>query len=442
MSSRVSKYAPQLLCGLVVLVVSCLALWGQAQDYGGGVPNVGATWGPPPAAAGGTGAIDLCGKRLELVFKNNSGREAFTNYPATIILDQDNSSIVDTSDFGDNACPDVRFTDSDGTTELDFEIDICDPNGTSIFYVEVPQIDASNTDKIYVYYDDGDGDCSSADGTENKTGTWSGVFEAVWHLSEDPNSETILDSTSNNHDSTEMGGGMTGADSVTTRFGGKGIDFDGTDDYLRVSAAHDGGGGWSIGTSGDCDEGFVIIAWQYDHHGNDDGRLISKADGINEEDHQFMLGGLNWQLIRVRANIGGGNTAVGADSQYTENSWNMAVGGYWDPNDAIYAWSFEDPNDIGSKTSISGSVETNNNEVCIGINPDGSAGSGDCSDGPDSPFDGVIDELWILCKAAKFDGDGVGSYDWLEFTHAHQADPNAEVDDNGTVETCTGGSCE
>jgi heme-binding NEAT domain protein len=155
-------------------------------------------------------------ERSTLTFDNSGQTENLTDFPVLVKLDSGNIDYAKTQ----NAGQDLRFVDSDDTTELDFEIEEWNESGTSYVWVEVPQIDgSSSTDFIYMYY----GNTGASDG-QDVAGTWNSGYEAVLHLHDD-----FLDSTSHNNDGTNYG-----STDAAAQFA-DGQDFDGSND--RVDTA-------------------------------------------------------------------------------------------------------------------------------------------------------------------------------------------------------------
>ena len=84
---------------------------------------------------------------------------------------------------------DIRFTDSDGTTPLKYEIeDWNDGAETAKVWVKVPRINSAvNTDYIYIYYDNP----GETDG-QDPTGVWDSNYKAVWHMYDSPGGPIIF----------------------------------------------------------------------------------------------------------------------------------------------------------------------------------------------------------------------------------------------------------
>jgi hypothetical protein len=148
--------------------------------------------------SGWASAYTSWGYRKTITFDNTSGNlgttpENLVNFPVLIALDSGDIDYSKTQDNGE----DIRFTDSDGTTTLSYEIEEWNESGTSYVWVKVPQIDTGNSDYIYMYY----GNDSASDG-QDVEGVWDDSFDSVWHLNEAPASATLEDSTSDNKDGT------------------------------------------------------------------------------------------------------------------------------------------------------------------------------------------------------------------------------------------------
>lgn len=132
--------------------------------------------------------------RKKVTFDNLAQAENLTNFPVLVKLDPTRISYINTQDSGQ----DIRFSDSNGTTLLPYEIEKWDETGESFVWVKVPQIDAfSNTDFIYMYY----GNTTATD-AQDSTAVWDENYIIVQHLNETLG--THSDSTINGHDSTTV----------------------------------------------------------------------------------------------------------------------------------------------------------------------------------------------------------------------------------------------
>ncbi|HLD20047.1 MAG TPA: DUF2341 domain-containing protein, partial [Patescibacteria group bacterium] len=171
--------------------------------------------------------------RKKITFDNSAQAENLTNFPVMVKLTSSNFDFTKAKTNGE----DIRFTDSNGTTELSYEIEQWSAAGQiAVIWIKVPQIDLSSaTDTIYVYY----GNASVTDG-QAATSVWSNGYAAVWHLNNDPagSAPQFLDSTSNAKHGTNGGGLVTG--DMVDGYIGKGLQFSGaSDDYFTISNVGD-----------------------------------------------------------------------------------------------------------------------------------------------------------------------------------------------------------
>lgn len=139
--------------------------------------------------------------RRKITFDNTTASlgttsEALVNFPVLVKLTASNFDFSKAQAAGQ----DIRFTDSDGTTLLNYEIESWDNSGqTASLWVKVPQIDInSNTDNIYMYYGNG-----SASDAQNASGVWETTYKSVYHLKE-ASGTAITDATSNAINGTKL----------------------------------------------------------------------------------------------------------------------------------------------------------------------------------------------------------------------------------------------
>jgi len=116
---------------------------------------------------------------------SNSGSSALTDYQVLITL---NTATLISAGKMRSDCGDIRFTDSDGTTLLNYWIESgCNSANTKI-WVKVPNIPASSTKTIYVYYgnpsatslSNGTATFIFFDNAETDYGHWEAIQEK-WH---------------------------------------------------------------------------------------------------------------------------------------------------------------------------------------------------------------------------------------------------------------------
>jgi len=117
-----------------------------------------------------------------------------TGYPLLISLTTDSDLAAHAKTDGS----DIIFVDANGT-KLPREIEkYTTATGLLVAHVKVNVL--NNTDvPIYMLF----GNVNAAE--VNSTDTWDSDFNAVWHMTDDPNTSTIQDSTANNLDGTKKG---------------------------------------------------------------------------------------------------------------------------------------------------------------------------------------------------------------------------------------------
>ena len=170
---------------------------------------------------------------------------------------------------------DILFTDSDGTTKLDHEIEKYDGGtGELVAWVRV-RLSSSQDKTVYMYYGNG-----TSGPQDNPTGVWDANYVGVWHLDEEVagtgSVDLYQDSTGNVHhgddhaSATGQGGQM-----------GAGQEFDGSDDRVEVphAAALNPSGVMTISTWFNAD---VI-----DPNTNVGDALVSKGDWNFDNSYYF-----------------------------------------------------------------------------------------------------------------------------------------------------------
>jgi FlaG/FlaF family flagellin (archaellin) len=179
--------------------------------------------------SGGGGVIPTVQYRKPITITGVTGGP-HTNFPVLVSISGDTDIGGSTGGSGGSVDGDhIYFTDSDGTTKLDHEIESFTGGAAVSLVAWVKVLSLTNNKVIYIYYGS-----DVAGGQENPTGVWDSSYRAVYHLSEDPSGTApqIKDSTANNNDATSYGS-MTTGDQVSAKIGG-GLDFDGSGDYLEA----------------------------------------------------------------------------------------------------------------------------------------------------------------------------------------------------------------
>jgi hypothetical protein len=120
------------------------------------------------------------------------GATALTNFPALVVLSTNIPGFA-YGDFLSLTNQDLRFTASNGTDELNYEIEKWNTNGSSYVWVQVPRLADTNT-SVWAWW--GKADTNAPAYTTNGA-TWSNGYAAVWHLGE-AGTGTRADSASTN----------------------------------------------------------------------------------------------------------------------------------------------------------------------------------------------------------------------------------------------------
>jgi hypothetical protein len=234
-----------------------------------------------------------------------------TDFPLLIDLSSDADIPVDANSAQGY---DIVFTDNDGLTLLDHEIIVYDRTNYKAFVrMDLPDL----SDKtIYVYY--GNPTVSSDPSSSN---TYSGDFQAVWHMEEEPfGGSNINDATSNGNLGTPDPSAFTSASSVGGKIG-QAISFDGTSDFFSVSNSS------SVNLNGNQ---FTIQAWINAPDNAADKAILAK--GLTNGNEQYMLGIGNIatpDYVITRARINGSFYSYSGGS-ITASNWQHIVYTYDD----------------------------------------------------------------------------------------------------------------
>ncbi len=138
------------------------------------------------------------GYRNTLSFKASSLSGNLSNFPVAVYLD---STKIDFAKIKAGGA-DIRFVDSDDSTELSHEVEYWDDGAeTAQLWVKIPQINNSDyLDYIYIYY----GNAAASDASDSAA-TWTDTGAvAVFHFGEN-SGFTAGDSTSGGNDATLTG---------------------------------------------------------------------------------------------------------------------------------------------------------------------------------------------------------------------------------------------
>jgi len=170
-----------------------------------------------------------------------------TNFPMLVSVTDPNLATtangghVASYNAGTNDPWDIVFMALDDTTcggagtspcRLNHEIEAyVASTGRLVAWVRVPSI--NNGTVIYIYY----GNSCMPSSTQNETGVWDANYRGVWHLSQNPTGTApqINDSTANAYNGTAVGSFVAGDQQAAVIDGG--LNFNGTNDEIQISAA-------------------------------------------------------------------------------------------------------------------------------------------------------------------------------------------------------------
>ncbi len=154
-----------------------------------------------------------------------------TNFPVLVqITDQNNPIFGNSQPDGD----DIVFTESDGVTKLDHEIDHYKDTTTRELdaWVRIPNLSSTVDTVLYMYYGN-----NSISSQENENAVWDSNYVMVHHLQESPADGVTghIDSTQYGNDGTPMNfEDNTGTTNAIGKIGGA-DSFAGDNDYVTVS---------------------------------------------------------------------------------------------------------------------------------------------------------------------------------------------------------------
>lgn len=132
-------------------------------------------------------------KRIPITINNLDQATTHTNMPVLVRLNTSRINYADTLAGG----ADIRFTLSNQSTQLKYDIERWNSSGESLIWVKIPSIAASSNMIIYMYY----GHSGAADG-QDATNTWSGYY-GVWNMKK--SGSNYIDSTNTGKDCSQIG---------------------------------------------------------------------------------------------------------------------------------------------------------------------------------------------------------------------------------------------
>ena len=157
------------------------------------------------------------------------------------------------------------------------------------------------------------------------------------------------------------------------------VHFDGIDDYVDLKKLD------MVGNR------MTMLCWfQADDFNIEDLRFLSKADGIQADDHLWMLGTVSYggqPVLRMRVKTWWSTTTVNASTGVLEaGQWTMATATY----DGLWLKLYKNAEQVGLGLTIGSIHQDDHVKAWIGGNPDGESSR---------PFHGSIDEVAIFHRA-------------------------------------------
>ena len=276
--------------------------------------------------------------KLKLTLDGSKIDTDLTNFPVNITL----SSVTGINGFDATAVFDeliiisgtknIAITDSDDN-QLYTEIERWDwDNEKANLWVKVPTIVSGTDTDLYLYYDatvSGNTTYIGDTGDAAAKSVWDSNFKAVWHMAQDPNGDVvdaIKDSSSNAYHATPSGSMVT-ADLVDAKIG-KGIDFDGNDDYLSPGdvSMDFGTGGLTLEVIFKSANLGVIrdILWRHDDLNAHDPLIYFRLTATG-----------NIEIyVRGQTNTGSNLNIISSTANYDDNALHHAAAVFDDPNDS------------------------------------------------------------------------------------------------------------
>ena len=290
---------------------------------------------------------------------------------------------------------DIRFTSSDGTTELPREIESYS-GGTLYAWVKVTLTkDASDStdDVIYMYYSNAAATEPAAGSAYGSQNVWDSNYQAVWHMKEDPSGAApqIKDSTSNVRHGTSRGS-MTSGDVVAGKISNS-LDFDATDDAIDTS---------NFMSSGVTQ--LTAQAWVY-KTATKDSRIVFKTNVGNTGAPVFGLCSGGTDLVRARVRISDSTFTDYSVSTITLNTWTFVAFTYDGSNIRVY----NDGALVGT-VAETGTLVATSDVVVIATNDTGAT---------DRFWPGRIDEV-RLSNVAR-------STEWFSTQYSNQNSPSTFI---------------
>ncbi len=214
----------------------------------------------------------------------------------------------DLSDYARSDGFDILFTNSSGTTTLDYERESYDNSSGKLAVWLKADISSTTDTVLYMYY----GNSGSNTDQATTTGVWDSNYKGVWHLEEnvidESNQDAIhKDSSSNNNDGDQYG------NNEVSGILDQGQSFDGLNDYIEIDDDN----------SLDFTDALTVSFWI---NGDVDSPSASSSVYTSSGSDSFVVpDGVT--EITVKMWGGGGGGGAGIDGGGTQNVNNGGHGG-------------------------------------------------------------------------------------------------------------------
>ena len=291
--------------------------------------------------------------RMKIGPFNYSSTETLTNFPALVVLST-NLSGFSYSQFASTNGYDLRFSTSDNSQELNYEVEKWNTNGSSYVWVQVPQLQSGTY--IWASWDNSAFAITSAPAAYTINGaTWpTASYAGVWHMDQ----LDALDSTANRNNGYGVVGTITNATGLVD--GADGID----NGYIEVADST---------TFDSISSAMTVSGWVCFNtlpSGNGTEQPIMRKDN-----HVCMEATVDGSTLEMRTALH--TSGVNGWTASNDDVFNPALNaGQWYYLAFTYSsaagqlWNFENGLPIGgSPHNVTGSISANNNFLGLaGIN--------------------------------------------------------------------------
>jgi hypothetical protein len=246
--------------------------------------------------------------RASITFDNSASSAPLPDFPVLVTLD---TTKLPSLDLGTVVGADVRFIDRTTGTELKYEVEAWDDAAdTATVWVAVPQVDATNSDFIWVYYNY-NGVATYDQTAVDEQAVRDTGYDGVLHLN-----ETVTDgATGATHD--DATGANDGTQQRNARISGQiagAQHFDGPNEYVDIGP---------VTNDIDVDRG-TFSAWIQLDPMSAQGIILSADDGVTNRIEVKWQNATNLNLHQYRSSGSADNINV-AGYDDTSDVWHYAT---------------------------------------------------------------------------------------------------------------------